>query len=39
MIDAIMWLWVVDGVRPTPWDLAGALVALVGMGIIIFQPR
>lgn len=35
---AILWLWVVDGIRPTPWDLAGAAVALVGMGIIVWQP-
>jgi hypothetical protein len=32
-------LWAVDGVRPTGWDLAGAAVALAGMGIIMFQPR
>ncbi|MPS25569.1 YnfA family protein [Pigmentiphaga sp.] len=36
---AIVWLWAVDGIRPTSWDVAGALVALAGMGIIIFQPR
>jgi small multidrug resistance family-3 protein len=36
---AIMWLWAVDGVRPTPWDIAGVLVALAGMGVIMFQPR
>ena len=35
---AICWLWVVDGVRPTGWDAAGAAVALLGMGIIMFQP-
>lgn len=36
---AITWLWVVDRVRPTPWDVAGVLVALLGMGLIMFQPR
>lgn len=36
---AIMWLWAVDGVRPTAWDIAGVLVALAGMAIIMFQPR
>jgi small multidrug resistance family-3 protein len=35
---AICWLWIVDGVRPTGWDAAGAAVALLGMGIIMFQP-
>ena len=36
---ALMWLWAVDGVRPTSWDLAGVAVVLLGMGIIMFQPR
>ena len=36
---AILWLWFVDGIRPTPWDMAGASVALVGMAIIMFAPR
>ena len=36
---AIAWLWAVDGVRPTAWDMAGVAVALLGMGIIAFQPR
>lgn len=36
---AIGWLWLVDGVRPSAWDIAGVAVALAGMGIIAFQPR
>lgn len=36
---AIGWLWVVDGVRPTMWDLLGSAVALAGMAIIAFAPR
>ena len=36
---ALGWLWAVDRIRPTAWDAAGALVALCGMGIIMFQPR
>lgn len=36
---AIAWLWVIDGVRPSTWDIAGAGVALLGMGIIAYQPR
>ena len=35
---AILWLWLVDEIRPTPWDLAGAGVALLGMSMIMFQP-
>ena len=36
---AIVWLWAVDGVSPTPRDVAGSAVALLGMGIIMFQPQ
>jgi small multidrug resistance family-3 protein len=35
---AVAWLWAVEGVRPTPWDAAGAAVALAGMAIIVLQP-
>ncbi len=36
---AILWLWAVDGIRPSSWDVAGVAVALLGMRIIAFQPR
>ncbi|WP_345797396.1 YnfA family protein [Castellaniella sp. MT123] len=36
---AIFWLWAVDGIRPSTWDVAGVLVALAGMGLIAFQPH
>jgi small multidrug resistance family-3 protein len=36
---ALGWLWAVDGVAPTRWDTIGAGVALVGMAIIVLQPR
>ena len=36
---AILWLWIVDGIRPTLWDIVGVTVALIGMAIIIFAPR
>jgi small multidrug resistance family-3 protein len=38
---ALMWLWRVEGVALTPWDITGAVVALAGMGIIVwggFRP-
>ena len=36
---AIVWLWAVEGLRPTMWDAVGALVAITGMAIIMFAPR
>lgn len=36
---ALGWLWAVDGVRPTRWDLLGAGLCLCGMAVIMFAPR
>ncbi|MEZ8663259.1 YnfA family protein [Vibrio splendidus] len=36
---ALIWLWLVDGEKPTTWDLVGGSVALLGMAIIMFGPR
>jgi small multidrug resistance family-3 protein len=36
---AVLWLWAVDGIRPTAWDLAGSTVALAGMAIIVIGSR
>lgn len=33
---AMVWLWKVDRVPVTGWDLAGAAVAVTGMGIIVW---
>ena len=36
---ALAWLWAVEGVRPTNWDAAGVAISLIGMSVIVFQPR
>jgi small multidrug resistance family-3 protein len=36
---ALAWLWGVDGIRPTIWDSAGVAISLVGMAVIVCQPR
>ena len=36
---ALLWLWRVDGVRPTVWDFVGAAIAIGGMVIIMLAPR
>lgn len=35
----IVWLWAVEETRPDRWDVVGALVCLVGAGIILFAPH
>ncbi|MFC7297945.1 YnfA family protein [Herminiimonas aquatilis] len=36
---ALVWLWVVDGIKPSIWDAAGVACTLLGMVIIMFAPR
>ena len=36
---ALLWLWRVDGIAPTRWDLLGAGLCLLGMAVIMFGPR
>jgi len=39
IVMAIIWGWKVDGIIPDRYDIMGALIALLGMGIIMFAPR
>ena len=36
---AVFWLWAINGVRPTVWDITGAAVILLGMSIIMLGAR
>lgn len=36
---ALIWLWAVDGIRPSITDWLGVTVVLVGMLIIMLGPR
>ena len=36
---SLLWAWVADGYRPDRFDLIGAAVCLVGMGVIMYAPR
>lgn len=35
----LVWLWAVEGARPDRWDVTGAIVCLIGAGIILFAPH
>ena len=36
---ALAWLWLVDGIRPSPWDVLGVALCLSGMAVIVVAPR
>ena len=36
---ALLWLWAVDGERPTLTDWVGVVVVLIGMSIIMLNSR
>jgi len=39
IVASLLWLALIEGHRPDPWDLLGGAVALAGAGIILFAPR
>lgn len=39
IVASLGWLFAVEGVRPDRWDLIGAMIALVGAGVILWGPR
>lgn len=36
---ALVWLWLVDGIRPLLWDWVGAATMLAGAAVIVLAPR
>ena len=36
---SVIWLWVVEGQRPDRWDVLGAVICLVGAGLILLVHR
>ncbi|HTE15189.1 MAG TPA: hypothetical protein VK642_08945, partial [Burkholderiales bacterium] len=36
---AIGWLWWVERMAPTRWDLIGTAITLAGMAVIVMQPQ
>jgi len=36
---ALIWLWVIDAVRPTATDWIGVSLSLIGMGVIIIGSK
>ena len=39
IVMSLLWGWKVDGVIPDRFDIVGGIVALIGVGIIMYWPR
>jgi small multidrug resistance family-3 protein len=36
---SLLWLWLVEGLRPDRWDLLGSALCLAGAAVILLGPR
>lgn len=36
---SLSWMWLVEGVRPDRWDMAGAALCLVGAAVVLLMPH
>lgn len=36
---ALLWGVIVDGFRPDRWDIAGAVLCLIGVAVMMYAPR
>lgn len=39
VVSALAWLWIVEGSRPTRWDLIGGSFCLIGTVTILLGPK
>jgi small multidrug resistance family-3 protein len=36
---SLLWGVIIDGFRPDRYDITGALICLIGVGVVIYAPR
>ncbi len=39
VVLSILWGWAVDRIAPDRFDIAGALICIIGVGVIMYWPR
>jgi small multidrug resistance family-3 protein len=39
ILSSLLWLWLVEGVKPDRWDLIGVIIACLGTVIILFSSH
>ncbi|MBW4569389.1 MAG: YnfA family protein [Tolypothrix carrinoi HA7290-LM1] len=39
ILSSLIWLWLVEGVKPDKYDLLGVTISLIGTIVILFSPH
>jgi small multidrug resistance family-3 protein len=39
IVMALLWGWVIQGIKPDMFDIIGAIISLIGVMIIFYMPR
>lgn len=39
IVTSLIWLWLIEGVKPDRWDITGAILAVTGATIILYGQR
>lgn len=39
ILGSLLWMWLIEDVRPDRWDAAGTLLCLLGASVILWGPR
>ncbi len=39
IVLSLLWGWGADGTRPDRFDVVGAVICMIGMGVIMYMPR
>lgn len=39
ILSSLIWLWLVEGVKPDQWDLLGVILSVAGTLVILFSPH
>ena len=39
ILASLVWLWLIEGVKPDKWDLLGVTISLIGTAVILLSPH
>ena len=39
ILSSLVWLWLIEGVKPDKWDLLGVTISVIGTVVILLSPH